>query len=61
MVLNYVTELYELAGDVSYKLQRPEAAINMYRKGFAYARAIEIARKVSPEDVTVLEEEWGDW
>lgn len=54
-------ELYELAGDLTYKLHRPEAAIVMYRKGGAYARAIELARNVAPEDVTNLEEEWGDW
>lgn len=33
----------------------------MYRKGGAFARAIELARTVSPEHVTNLEEEWGDW
>lgn len=54
-------ELFELAGDLSHRLNHTEAAIDMYRKGGAYARAIELARKVSPEEVTVLEEEWGDW
>lgn len=29
--------------------------------GGAYARAIELARNVSPDEVTNLEEEWGDW
>lgn len=54
-------ELFELAGDLTHRLNNPEEAIDMYRKGGAYARAIELARKVSPEEVTVLEEEWGDW
>lgn len=54
-------ELYELAGDLSHKLKQPEAAIAMYRRGGAYARAIELARNVAPDEVTNLEEEWGDW
>lgn len=54
-------ELFELAGDLAQKMSQPEAAINLYRKGGAYARAIEVARNVSPDDVTSLEEEWGDW
>ncbi|XP_037908543.1 intraflagellar transport protein 172 homolog isoform X1 [Hermetia illucens] len=54
-------EQFELAGDIAQKLSRPEAALTLYRKGGAYARALELARKVSPDDVTTLEEEWGDW
>lgn len=57
----YMPELFELAGDLSHRLNHAEAAIDMYRRGGAYARAIELARNVSPEEVTVLEEEWGDW
>lgn len=33
----------------------------MYRKGHAYNRAIELARNTSPDEVVLLEEEWGDW
>lgn len=33
----------------------------MYQRGGAFARAIELARNVQPELVTMLEEEWGDW
>lgn len=33
----------------------------MYQRAEAFARAIELARNVQPELVTVLEEEWGDW
>lgn len=54
-------ELYELAGDLSQKMNRSNAAIDYYRKGKIFARAIELARNVSPEEVTILEEEWGDW
>lgn len=55
------SELFELAGDLSNRLQQPEEAIAMYQRGGAFARAIELARNVQPELVTVLEEEWGDW
>lgn len=55
------TELYELAGDLAQKMNQPNAAIDYYRKGKVFARAIELARNVSPEEVTTLEEEWGDW
>ncbi|XP_031636976.1 intraflagellar transport protein 172 homolog isoform X2 [Contarinia nasturtii] len=55
------SELYELAGDLSQKMNQPNAAIDYYRKGKVFARAIELARSVSPEEVTTLEEEWGDW
>ncbi|XP_023169799.2 intraflagellar transport protein 172 homolog [Drosophila hydei] len=54
-------ELYELAGDIANRLSRPEAALALYRKGGAYARALELARVVSPQEVTSLEEQWGDW
>ncbi|XP_017022793.1 intraflagellar transport protein 172 homolog [Drosophila kikkawai] len=54
-------ELYELAGDIAHRLSRPEAALALYRKGGAYARALELGRVVAPQEVTSLEEEWGDW
>ncbi|XP_055910125.1 intraflagellar transport protein 172 homolog [Eupeodes corollae] len=54
-------ELYEMAGDIAYKLSNPEAALTLFRKGSAYARALELARQVAPGEVTSLEEEWGDW
>lgn len=54
-------DLYELAGDLSQKMRQSKAAIDFYRKGKVFARAIELARTVSPEEVTALEEEWGDW
>lgn len=54
-------ELFELAGDLSRKVKRSNEAVDYYRKGNAFARAIELARNISPEEVTTLEEEWGDW
>ena len=50
-----------MAGDIAYRLSRPEAALTLYRKGGAYARALDLARQISPDEVTSLEEEWGDW
>lgn len=40
---------------------RTESSIDMYRKGGSFARAIDLARNVTPEEVINLEEEWGDW
>lgn len=57
----FFIELYELAGDLSQKMRQSNAAIDYYRQGKVFARAIELARNVSPEEVTNLEEEWGDW
>lgn len=55
------SELFELAGDLLAKIEDPQGAIQMYRKGSAYARAIELARNISPDEVVQLEEQWGDW
>lgn len=54
------SELYELAGDLSQKTDQLDMAMKFYKKGNSFSRAIEIARLVSPDEVTVLEEEWGD-
>lgn len=32
-----------------------------YRRGHAFRRAVELARRENPGEVTRLEEEWGDW
>lgn len=54
-------DLYELAGDISQKVQQPSAAIDYYRRGQKFERAIELARRKSPTEVISLEEEYGDW
>ncbi|EAT43404.1 AAEL005155-PA [Aedes aegypti] len=54
-------ELYELAAELAYRTGQQASAIALYRKGGAYARAIDLARYISPDEVTSLEEEWGDW
>ncbi|XP_070491879.1 intraflagellar transport protein 172 homolog [Chironomus tepperi] len=53
-------ELFELAGDLAHKTNQLDLATKFYKKGNAFSRAIEIARVVAPDDVTSLEEEWGD-
>lgn len=53
--------MYELAADLYKKLDQNESAISLYRRSGSFSRAIDLARQVSPEEVTVLEEEWGDW
>ncbi|XP_055687572.1 intraflagellar transport protein 172 homolog [Lutzomyia longipalpis] len=55
------SELYELAGDLAHKMDKADVALSMYKKAGAYARAIDLARYVAPDDVTNLEENWGDW
>ncbi|CAO1308118.1 unnamed protein product [Diamesa tonsa] len=55
------SELFELAGDLAQKTSQLDSAIKLYKKGNAFSRAIEIARTVAPDDVTLLEEEWGDF
>lgn len=60
-IVGIFSELYEMAGDIAGRLSRPEAALTLYRKGGAYARALDLARQISPDEVTALEEEWGDW
>jgi intraflagellar transport protein 172 len=54
------SEIYELAGDLAHKTNQLDTAMKFYKKGNSYSRAIEIARVVSPDEVTNLEEEWGD-
>ncbi|KAF5830572.1 intraflagellar protein IFT172 [Dunaliella salina] len=53
--------LHERAGDVYEHLGRSEDALNAFRKGHAYRRAIDLARREFPSNVIQLEEEWGDW
>eukprot|EP00899_Mesostigma_viride_P028336 jgi/Mesvir1/8688/Mv02626-RA.1 len=53
--------MHEKAGDFFEKLGRPERAKESFRKGKAFRRAVELARRHFPHDVVVLEGEWGDW
>ena len=35
-------------------------ALEFFRKGHSYARAVDLARRTFPSEVVHLEEEWGD-
>ncbi|XP_077991845.1 intraflagellar transport protein 172 homolog [Glandiceps talaboti] len=53
-------EFYERAGDLFEKIGDNQRALECYRRGQAYRRAVELARNVYPQNVVKLEEEWGD-
>ena len=49
-----VGEVYQMTG-------KPDRALEFYRKGHSYAKAIDLARQSFPGEVTLLEELWGDY
>ncbi|XP_056632969.1 intraflagellar transport protein 172 homolog [Diorhabda sublineata] len=53
-------ELYEYAAEIYEKLDKPDLAMECYRKGKIWNKAVDLARTVSPDKVVRLEEEWGD-
>ncbi|XP_039330557.1 intraflagellar transport protein 172 homolog isoform X1 [Saimiri boliviensis] len=53
-------ELYERAGDLFEKIHNPQQALECYRKGNAFMKAVELARLAFPVEVVKLEEAWGD-
>ncbi|PIK55820.1 putative intraflagellar transport protein [Apostichopus japonicus] len=54
-------EFYEKAGELFEKTWEEARALECYRKGHSYRRAVELARSFLPEAVVKLEEEWGDY
>ncbi|KAG8230355.1 hypothetical protein J437_LFUL000626 [Ladona fulva] len=50
----------EQAGEVWESFGDHKKALDLYRKGRAFPRAIELARKKFPNLVVAVEEEWGD-
>ncbi|XP_050807060.1 intraflagellar transport protein 172 homolog isoform X1 [Gopherus flavomarginatus] len=65
-VINRITtalikgELYEQAGDLFETIRNPQKALECYRKGCAFLKAVELARVAFPAEVLKLEEAWGD-
>nr|XP_042696068.1 intraflagellar transport protein 172 homolog isoform X3 [Chrysemys picta bellii] len=65
-VMNRITtalikgELYEQAGDLFETIRNPQKALECYRKGCAFLKAVELARVAFPAEVLKLEEAWGD-
>ncbi|XP_064625451.1 intraflagellar transport protein 172 homolog [Lineus longissimus] len=53
-------EFHERAGDLYEKIRNSSKAMECYRKGRCYRKAVELARHAFPSDVVKLEEEWGD-
>uniref|UniRef100_A0A0R3RLE7 WD_REPEATS_REGION domain-containing protein n=1 Tax=Elaeophora elaphi TaxID=1147741 RepID=A0A0R3RLE7_9BILA len=54
------SDLFEKAGELFEATKDFEQALENYRKGKGYAKAIQLARVHFPESVVLLEEEWGD-
>lgn len=52
--------LYERAGDLYEQAHSFQQAMEAYRAGGAFRRAIELARTAYPAEVVTLEEQWGD-
>ena len=53
-------EFYEQAGELYEKTGQQQLALDCYRKGNEFAKAVELSRHYFPTEVVVLEEEWGD-
>lgn len=54
-------DLHEQAGELFEKTSNTSRALDCYRKGKSYRKAVEMARVSFPSDVVRLEEEWGDY
>ncbi|KAL2082479.1 hypothetical protein ACEWY4_022297 [Coilia grayii] len=54
-------EFYERAGDLFERIRNNQRALECYRKGSAFRKAVELARVAFPSDVVKLEEAWGDY
>ncbi|CAH0547356.1 unnamed protein product [Brassicogethes aeneus] len=51
---------YEAAAEIYEKLDKCDLAMECYRKGKVWNKAVDLARNVNPNEVVQLEEEWGD-
>lgn len=54
-------EFYEAAAEIYEKLDKSDMAMECYRKGKVWNKAVDLARDVSPDQVVQLEQEWGDY
>ena len=54
------SETFEQAGELYEKTGQNDQAMECYRKGETFARAVELARHYYPNEVVNLEENWGD-
>ncbi|KTG47170.1 hypothetical protein cypCar_00003174 [Cyprinus carpio] len=54
-------EFYERAGDLFERTRNNQKALECYRKGNAFKKAVDLARVAFPAEVVKLEEVWGDY
>ncbi|XP_057208125.1 intraflagellar transport protein 172 homolog isoform X2 [Triplophysa rosa] len=54
-------EFYERAGDLFERIRNNQRALDCYRKGSAFKKAVDLARVAFPAEVVKLEEAWGDY
>lgn len=52
--------LYEKAGDLYEQAHSYQQAMDAFRSGAVFRRAVELARSSFPSEVVRLEEQWGD-
>jgi len=58
----FTAGMYERAGSFFERLDDPQRAMDCYRKGQAYGRAVELSRRCfQGRDVVELEQLWGDF
>ncbi|XP_059491021.1 intraflagellar transport protein 172 homolog [Neocloeon triangulifer] len=51
----------DLAGDLWSRVSRQDKALECYKKGGAFAKAVQICRDTRPNDVVKLEGEWAEY
>lgn len=54
-------DMMEQAGMLYEKLNDYHKALDCYKKGKIFPKAVELAKKVAPNEIKLLEEQWGDW
>ncbi|KPI84420.1 hypothetical protein ABL78_6527 [Leptomonas seymouri] len=57
----FKAQVFEAAGDFFDKLHMTDRAIDAYKRGHAFSRAVEYAKAAAPNQVVALEEAWGDY
>jgi len=53
--------MHDKAGELYERMGLVQQAMDSYRRGHAYTKAVELAKQKTPALVVQLEEEWGDW
>ena len=53
--------MYEKAGEFYEQMEMLQRALYSYCKGFAFGKAVDLAKRAEPKLVISLEERWGDW